>query len=162
MSSFDCLWCERLNGMKKTLQYWVFFGTCSRSSLTICGRRTMTAQCVISWYKILCLHHYALPSLPLLSKCFQGSGYWCTRLPQSQFSLETLPPLDSGTWWVWLTAASWGHPREDENWRRWRRRELSMVWPLLLIYSMDNFACLTSCKICTDNQKTMNCILLVI
>jgi len=36
-------------------------------------------------------------------------------LLQVQFSLETLPPLDSGTWWVWLTAASWGHPREHEN-----------------------------------------------
>jgi len=39
-------------------------------------------------------------------------------LPQSQFSPETLPPLDSGTWWAWLTAASWGHPREHKNWRR--------------------------------------------
>jgi len=49
-------------------------------------------------------------------------------LPQSQFRPEILPPLDSGSWWVWLTAASWGHPREQKNWRRWRRRELSMVW----------------------------------
>jgi len=82
-------------------------------------------------------------------------------LPQSQFSLETLPPLDSGSWWVWLTAASWGHPREYKNWRRWRRRELSMVWPLLLIYSMDNLACLTSCN-SAQTIETRSRMLLVI
>jgi len=53
-------------------------------------------------------------------------------LPQSQFSLETLPPLDSGTWWVWLTGASWVHPREPNILKSWSRWELTVVWPLLL------------------------------
>jgi len=48
-------------------------------------------------------------------------------LPQSQFSLETFPPLDSGTWWVWLTAASWGHPRGPKFWKSWNRWKLTMV-----------------------------------
>jgi len=92
----------------------------------------MTAQYFVQDL-ILCLHHYVPFNLPLLSMGIQVFlRKWIlmySLLPQSQFSLETLPPLDSGSWWVWLTVASLGHQREHKNWRRWRRRELSMVWP---------------------------------
>ena len=57
---------------------------------------------------ILRLHrHYVLPlpfhGYPSVSK--EVDTHVLSLLPQRQFGLETLPPLDSGTLWVWLTAA---------------------------------------------------------